>query len=399
MKAIQIKSLSKIVLSVVSHSVFTGLIGLTFFFGISMTPIKTSAQGVSVGFQVFYDELSPYGTWVTNPDYGYVWIPDAGPDFTPYSSNGYWVFTNMGWTWVSDYSWGWAPFHYGRWYTDPFYGPIWVPDYEWGPGWVTWRRSDAFYGWAPIGPGISIEVAYGTGYNIPYNQWTFVPNRNFGRRDIHNYYINNSQNITIINNSTVIHNTRIDHNRNVKYSKGPDRGEVEHRAGRKFTPLAIKETNRPGQKVGNNQLQIYRPKVDRNNTSGSRPVPARVTELKDVKPPAQRGHGTPKQKPYQPPQRQQAQPQKQQAQPQKQQAQPQRQQPQKQQAQPQRQQPQKQQAQPQRQPEQQQKQQAQPQRQQPQKQQAQPQRQQPEKSQPQSPSKNKKEPNNPPKTK
>ena len=28
------------------------------------------------------------------------------PGFTPYSTNGYWVFTNEGWTWVSDYSWG-----------------------------------------------------------------------------------------------------------------------------------------------------------------------------------------------------------------------------------------------------------------------------------------------------
>ena len=45
---------------------------------------KASAQQSNVSFQVFYDQLSPYGEWVSYPDYGYVWIPDAGTDFVPY---------------------------------------------------------------------------------------------------------------------------------------------------------------------------------------------------------------------------------------------------------------------------------------------------------------------------
>src|SRR5665647_1119392 len=95
-------------------------ISLLLMFNIStcLTIQKASAQ-VSVSFQVFYDELSPYGYWVDNPDYGYVWVPNVAPGFTPYGSNGYWVFTNEGWTWVSNYPWGWAPFHYGRWFYDP----------------------------------------------------------------------------------------------------------------------------------------------------------------------------------------------------------------------------------------------------------------------------------------
>ena len=36
-----------------------------------------------VTYQTFYDELSPYGRWVEYPEYGYVWVPDAGPDFQP----------------------------------------------------------------------------------------------------------------------------------------------------------------------------------------------------------------------------------------------------------------------------------------------------------------------------
>src|SRR4051794_35767800 len=81
-----------------------------------------SAQNVGVSFQVFYDNLSPYGTWVDYPGYGYAWAPAADPGFYPYSSLGHWVFTEFGWTWVSDYPWGWAPFHYGRWQFDPVYG-------------------------------------------------------------------------------------------------------------------------------------------------------------------------------------------------------------------------------------------------------------------------------------
>ena len=127
-----------------------------------------------LAIQVFYDDLSPYGTWVDNPNYGYVWLPDVDAGFTPYATNGYWVFTDEGWTWVSNYPWGWAPFHYGRWYTDAIYGPIWIPDNEWGPGWVSWRRSEDYYGWAPMGPGVSISMAYGNGYNPPHNQWTIM---------------------------------------------------------------------------------------------------------------------------------------------------------------------------------------------------------------------------------
>ena len=261
-----------------------------------ITPQKVSAQEVSVSFQVFYDELSPYGTWVDNSDYGYVWVPNVAPGFTPYATNGHWVFTDEGWTWYSDYAWGWAPFHYGRWYTDPMYGPMWVPDNEWGPGWVTWRRSDDYYGWAPMGPGISVSIAYGSGYYVPNNQWTFVRGRDFGRTNINNYYVNNSNNVTIINNTTVINNTRVDKIHNVTYHGGPDRIEVEKHAGKKFTPMVIKESSRPGQNVSKGQYQIYRPQVQRNISNGAKPIPSKIENIKDVKPAAQRSANTPTQK-------------------------------------------------------------------------------------------------------
>ena len=273
---------------------------LLLFSGTWIAPQKASAQEVSVSFQVFYDELSPYGTWINNPDYGYVWIPDLAPGFTPYATNGYWVLTYEGWTWISNYSWGWAPFHYGRWYSDPIYGPIWIPDNQWGPGWVTWRRSGDYYGWAPIGPGISIDAAYRNGYNPPYNQWTFVRSGDFGRTNIYNYYIKSSNNISIINNSTMINNTRVDTKRNVKYNAGPDRNEVERHIGKSITPVAIRETSKPGENLDNNQLHIYRPQVQKHISSGRSPVPSKVESLKNVKPVGQRTVTTQQQKSNQP---------------------------------------------------------------------------------------------------
>src|SRR5674476_1563111 len=91
------------------------LLSLTLFLCVVITPKPASAQHARVSFQLFYDQLSPYGQWVNHSNYGYVWIPDVGSDFVPYSTDGHWVSTNYGWTWASDYDWGWAPFHYGRW--------------------------------------------------------------------------------------------------------------------------------------------------------------------------------------------------------------------------------------------------------------------------------------------
>jgi len=89
------------------------------FLVMAATGTVKAQPGMSVSFQMFYDELSPYGEWIDDPEYGYIWLPDVDRDFQPYASRGHWVMTSYGNTWVSDYDWGWAPFHYGRWtYSD-----------------------------------------------------------------------------------------------------------------------------------------------------------------------------------------------------------------------------------------------------------------------------------------
>jgi hypothetical protein len=130
---------------------------------LSFSAYNHSAQAlplqVSVSFQFFYDELGPYGSWVSYPSYGYVWVPSAPIGFRPYMTGGRWFFTDQGWMWASNYDWGWAPFHYGRWLLDPMYGWVWVPGYDWAPAWVTWGAYNGYYGWAPLAPGFSITIA------------------------------------------------------------------------------------------------------------------------------------------------------------------------------------------------------------------------------------------------
>jgi hypothetical protein len=92
----------------------------------------------------------------------------------------------------------------------------------------------------------------------------------------------------------------LDRTHNVRYNAGPARAEVEKRSGRKYTPAAIKESSRPVQKVNGNELQIYRPQVKRNTSSGVKAAPARVERLENVKTTEQRKAQSPNQKSVQP---------------------------------------------------------------------------------------------------
>jgi hypothetical protein len=249
---------------------------------------KASAQQPYVSFQVFYDELAPYGEWVDNPDLGYVWIPYAGQDFVPYSTAGHWILTDYGWTWMSDYRWGWAPFHYGRWDFDNYYGWFWIPDTEWGPAWVSWRRADGYYGWEPMGPGVSLSVSFGMGYNRNNDHWIFVRDRDIDRPDLNNYYIGRSDRDRIVRRSQVINNTYVDQSRNTTYVTGPARTDFQRSTGRQVNPVRISEYDRPGQELRDNQLNIYRPEITNNNDRERRSAPSRIINMRDVKQPSER---------------------------------------------------------------------------------------------------------------
>lgn len=248
---------------------------------------QTKAQQSYVSIQVFYDQLSPYGQWVDNPNYGYVWIPQVGYDFVPYSTNGQWVFTEYGWTWMSNYNWGWAPFHYGRWDYNNYYGWFWIPDNEWGPSWVIWRRANGYYGWAPMRPGFNINVTFGHGYNSYNDHWVFVSERHFGKSNIHRYQVNQNNHERLIRNSSVITRTYDDRIRNRKYIAGPDRGDVQKATGRRIRTYGVQDHNVPGHEINKRQLKIYRPQINHNDRE-QRAAPSRVSNLKDLKRPSER---------------------------------------------------------------------------------------------------------------
>jgi hypothetical protein len=132
-------------------------------------------------------------------------------------------------------------------------------------------------------PGVSINVSFGGSNRVPNNRWNFVRDRDIESHDISRNYIDRKNNITIINNSTVINKTYFDKKRNSTYVAGPGRADVQKITGKTIQPVAVNEKNKPGQSLTNNQVQIYRPQAQKNN-SGHKPAPAKLTNLKDVKP-------------------------------------------------------------------------------------------------------------------
>ena len=232
-------------------------------------PLYPQQQGMPVnqpvGFNDFYNQLTPYGAWINIPPYGMVWVPNVR-HFQPYSTNGYWAFTNYGWTWVSNYQWGWAPFHYGRWGYTSRYGWYWVPGYNWGPAWVAWSSGSDMFGWAPLMPGMSFNVTLSVNL-FPSRYWTFLPGRYMGYPNMGNYYVSRSRNTTIIRNVTIINNFGTENNR--RFSMGPSVNDVQKRTGRTIQPMRVSNASSiSNMGVSNNELRVYRPVSRDSGTSG-----------------------------------------------------------------------------------------------------------------------------------
>ena len=249
----------------------------------SVSFLKIDAQDVSISFQGFYDQLSPYGTWVEYPNEGYVWSPNVGADFRPYGSRGHWVYTDEGWTWVSGYAWGWAPFHYGRWIYDDDRGWLWVPGYEWAPAWVTWGSYNGCYGWAPLG--IDFTADY-VGYRPPSTWWLFVGGAYITSSNWHSHVYggwSSRPRTTIINNTTIVNNNvtvinNIQTNRGGRggeWMRGPQPTDVQRYTHSTIRPVAITVSGRPGAtSVSGNHLTIYRPVVNRAAANNLKPARA-----------------------------------------------------------------------------------------------------------------------------
>lgn len=226
--------------------------------GLNMPP-----PGTVITFQTFYDELSPYGSWVSYPGHGYVWHPGLSSGFSPYMTNGYWVSTREGWFWNSGYRWGWAPFHYGSWLYDDFYGWLWVPGYVWAPAWVNWGYTDGYYGWAPIMPGVGLGSAY-YGYRPSYTYWHFVPCDRLTDRRLYRAAVNRTQVNNYVRNTTIINNFGATRDKGWRFNTGPEVSQVEKFTRKSIKPMNIAEQKSAGAtRLQGNAVSAYRPGVSR----------------------------------------------------------------------------------------------------------------------------------------
>ena len=224
--------------------------------------------GVRVDFSFFYNELGPYGDWRRFEPYGWVWYPDVGRGWRPYTV-GNWVFTDdYGWTWVSADPWGSIPFHYGRWFYDRDHGGwAWVPGTEWGPAWVGWRGGDGFIGWAPLPPEVEFDPRIGLvpsdrNFGVSWNTWCFVPSHRFLSRRIERAIVPRPRNAVLLDRTVNITHYTAAGRRVVNRSIDPGRFEAETRT--RVIRYRVDETDRPivkGRAVRDGRVILFQPEV------------------------------------------------------------------------------------------------------------------------------------------
>jgi len=229
-------------LIIVSAMVIWGLIG-------------TSESFAHFGLSgYFYNNLSPYGTWIEINNGVVVWRPTIiRLDWSPYQ-DGRWIWTNDGWYWNSYEPFGNITYHYGRWYFDDYYGWLWYPDYDWAPAWVEWRYDDDYIGWAPLSPYASFSISTGIffsyTYYAPYYHWHFVTYKHFCNPYVYNYYVPTKQKYRIYSNTKYRTNYGYDNGR--IQNRGVDVNYIRVRSGQKITRRDILTVNNPRDLKENN---------------------------------------------------------------------------------------------------------------------------------------------------
>ena len=244
---------------------------------------QTQVSG-SITYQSFYDNLSPYGTWIDYPEYGDVWNPRVEGEFRPYATNGNWAYSTEGWAWESNYSWGWAPFHYGSWLYDDIYGWLWVPGYDWSPAWVTWGSADNYYCWAPIMPGVNVNMQFQSWRPHSF-YWNVCSRDRIYERNLSEMMEPEERRVNIVNHITIINNFNTTRTHNY-YAKGPEVHEVERYTNRKIEPASFKDARKINEvQLQGNKMKVYRPAIQNPQTNPNmKPREFRRPEVDKVKP-------------------------------------------------------------------------------------------------------------------
>jgi hypothetical protein len=206
---------------------------------------------------LFHDDLAPYGAWTQEADYGFCWQPTVetvNPGWRPYFDAGQWLYSDSGWYWQSDYSWGWAVFHYGRWVNLPRRGWVWVPDNLWAPAWVAWRATPSYIGWAPLPPGVGLNVlaqlTYGSrpagrspDLGLTASSYSFVSTGNFIGRNLPRHAAPSPRVADLVKMTSVIDGYAIVNNR--IFNGGISRDAVAVAARRPVPEVALRAVCSP----------------------------------------------------------------------------------------------------------------------------------------------------------
>jgi hypothetical protein len=288
-----------------------------------MDQIDQSDAGI--GFDLFSDQLAPFGYWLYSDRWGLVWQPGDVPyDFRPYFTAGRWVYTDdYGWYWQSELPWGDIPFHYGRWVNDPDDGWMWIPGYVWSPGWVVWRSNGQYIGWMPmppddaflrgrgdIGPGGSFQVGldfgglygYGRWYGPEYGEDRFAQNWVFvglGQIAAPNYravaITNPVQVVNIIHDTHNVTNYTVINNHVV--NRSVDIHLVERAAGHPIAAVpaaaVIRHPNLVGTVTAGQRVQLHMREVAPHGTgvaNSAPPPPPRVVARLSTNVPSKNDH-------------------------------------------------------------------------------------------------------------
>jgi hypothetical protein len=241
--------------------------------GLTATPARAYHDDLRDDVGIYYDELSPYGDWVDDTQYGAAWCPrHVGSDWRPYS-DGRWVDSEYGWTWASDEPFGWATYHYGRWAFDSRYGWIWVPGTVWAPAWVSWQYGSGYVGWAPLPPQVGFDFSVGIRLGglslaavIQPRDYIFVSERGFLEPRVGRYAYSRTRNQDLWRRARNVTNYTVVNNRVI--NRGIAINNIERATGRRVPRFRVAEVNGRGSVgVSRDQLRVYRPSRERLRTS------------------------------------------------------------------------------------------------------------------------------------
>jgi len=215
----------------------------------------------TASFNLFHEELAPYGEWVNREDVGEVWVPRVASGWRPYTT-GHWANTDQGWAWMADEPWGWATFHYGRWAYYQDLNWAWVPGNVWAPAWVAWREGPGYLGWAPLPPSVEFSEDEGLGAGaaaITAGFFTFVAEQNFLAPRISTVIVPTSRSVALFRDcQDATHYPVYGHR---VFNSGIDVRRIERATRRAVPQLRVASMTGQGQGTRGAKAPFYQPQA------------------------------------------------------------------------------------------------------------------------------------------